>query len=517
MTQASTHPSAHTIAESVRTRRTSAAEVTREALARMQGVEPRVRAFLQIFPEKALAHAQRIDATVAAGEGASLPLAGVPVAIKDNICLGPDLHRAGDGLGIGGHTTCASRILEHYESPFTATAAQKLMSAGAVVIGKTNLDEFAMGSSTEHSAFGPTCNPWDITRVPGGSSGGSAAAVATRVCPIALGSDTGGSVRQPAAMCGVVGVKPTYGRVSRYGLVAYASSLDQIGPITTNVTDAALVLEAICGSDPLDSTSASPEHHATHSDFSARLEEPITGLCLGVPKQALSSANHPGVAKAFADAIKTYQSLGAEIVEIDLPMTDAGIAAYYIVALAEASSNLARYDGVRYGRRAQIKPGEGLMELYSRSRGEGFGNEVKRRIMLGTHVLSSGYYDAYYATALKARRRILQDFHAAFVGEKTGRGCDAVLMPTAPNPAFRIGEKTSDALAMYLEDVYTVGVNLAGLPAVSIPAGFVAEGGRDLPVGLQLVAPAFQEARMLRVARMFERATAFHTREPVIQ
>lgn len=509
--------SAAEIADAVRARRTTAVEVARTALARMESVEPKVRAFLQTFSVEALAHAQRIDAAIAAGEGGSLPLAGVPVAIKDNICLGPDLRRAGDGLGVGGRTTCASRILEHYESPFTATAAQKLINAGAVVIGKTNLDEFAMGSSTEHSAFGPTRNPWDTSRVPGGSSGGSAAAVAVGVCPIALGSDTGGSVRQPAAMCGVVGVKPTYGRVSRYGLVAYASSLDQIGPITTSVTDAAILLEVLCGPDPLDSTSASHEHHAMHGDFAARLEEPIAGLCLGVPKQALSSANHPGVAKVFADAVKTYQSLGAEVVEIDLPMTDAGIAAYYIVALAEASSNLARYDGVRYGRRAHTRSGEGLLELYCRSRGEGFGKEVKRRIMLGTHVLSSGYYDAYYATALKARRRILQDFQSAFMGEKTGRGCDAVLMPTAPNPAFRIGEKTTDALAMYLEDVYTVGVNLAGLPAMSIPAGFVVEGGRDLPVGLQLVAPAFQEARMLRAARMFERATSFHTREPLIQ
>jgi aspartyl-tRNA(Asn)/glutamyl-tRNA(Gln) amidotransferase subunit A len=506
--------SAGEIADAVRTRRASAVEVVRGAVARMERAQPGLNAFLQMFPEKALAHAARIDADLASGRALHLPLAGVPVVLKDNLCVGPDLFAPGDGLGYAGRTTCASRMLEGYESPFTATAAQRLIDAGAVVLAKTNLDEFAMGSSTEHSAFGPTRNPWDTTRVPGGSSGGSAAAVAARVCPLALGSDTGGSVRQPAAMCGVVGVKPTYGRVSRHGLVAYASSLDQIGPMTVNVADAALVLGVICGFDALDSTSASHEHHAVHGDFSARLKEPVAGLCIGVPRQAMSGASHAGVARVFADAVAVYRSLGAEVVEIDLPTTDAGVAAYYIVALAEASSNLARYDGVRYGRRASARAGEGLLELYARSRAEGFGAEVKRRIMLGTHVLSSGYYDAYYTTALRARRRILQDFQAAFMGEKTGRACDVVLMPTAPGPAFRVGEKTGDAIAMYMEDVYTVGVNLAGLPAMSVPAGFVEEGGRDLPVGVQLVAPAFQEARMLRVARMFEREVGFGARVP---
>ncbi len=482
----------------------------------MDAAQPRLRAFLQMFPEQAIAHARRIDEALARPDATHLPLAGVPVVVKDNICLGPDLHTPGDAMGYAGRTTCGSRMLEAYLSPFTATAAQRFIDAGAVVIAKSNLDEFAMGSSTEHSAFGPTSNPWDIGRVPGGSSGGSAAAVAARVCPIALGSDTGGSVRQPAAMCGVVGVKPTYGRVSRYGLVAYASSLDQIGPIATTVPDAALALGVLSGFDPRDSTSASREQHAHENDFLSRIEEPIANLRLGVPRQATSGANHPGVERAFVDAVSTFRSLGAEIIDIDLPMTDAGIAAYYIVALAEASSNLARYDGVRYGRRAEVRPGEGLFELYARSRSEGLGREVKRRIMLGTHVLSSGYYDAYYATALRARRRTLQDYQAAFAGGGAGPRCDAVLTPTAPNPAFRIGEKTSDALAMYLEDVYTVGVNLAGLPAVSIPAGFVTEGGSELPVGVQLVSPAFGEARMLRIARMFERATSFHTRAPVM-
>ncbi|MFO0830386.1 MAG: Asp-tRNA(Asn)/Glu-tRNA(Gln) amidotransferase subunit GatA [Phycisphaerales bacterium] len=513
--QPSLFTQAHACAQAVRAGRVSAVEVTRAALDRAREVERGTHAYLQVLDESAVAQAARVDASVVRGE--HLPLAGVPVAVKDNLCTGADLAAPGDGLGPGGRTTCASRMLERYESPFTATAVRRLLEAGAVVIAKTNLDEFAMGSSTEHSAFGPARNPWDTARVPGGSSGGSAVSVAARVTPLALGSDTGGSVRQPAAMCGVVGVKPTYGRISRYGLVAYASSLDQVGVFATGVADAALALEVLCGADPLDSTSASHEHHALGSDFGARLEEPVAGLRLGVPRQARGAANHPGVAAAFEDALRTFRSLGAEVVEVDLPMTDAGIAAYYIVALAEASSNLARYDGVRYGRRADAGAGEGLFGLYARSRSEGFGREVKRRIMLGTHVLSSGYYDAYYTTALRARRAILEGFQGAFVGAGAGRGCDAVIMPTAPGPAFRLGEKTSDPLAMYLEDVYTVGVNLAGLPAVSIPAGFVHEGGSDLPVGLQLVAPAFGEARMLRIARMFEGATSFHTRAPSLR
>ncbi|MCG3123796.1 MAG: Glutamyl-tRNA(Gln) amidotransferase subunit A [Phycisphaerales bacterium] len=479
------------IASSVREGRTSAAQLAREALDRAQSLQPRLNACLQIFDSHALEHAAAVDRRIAAGEGHKLPLAGVPVALKDNICLS------------WGRTTCASRILQDYASPFTATAAQRLIDAGAVVIAKTNLDEFAMGSSTENSAFGPTRNPWDDSRVPGGSSGGSAASVAARIVPVALGSDTGGSIRQPAALCGVVGLKPTYGRVSRYGLVAYASSLDQIGPFATCVRDVALALDVIAGHDPLDSTSTP----AAHTAATAEIENPVAPLVIGVPRQARSSANHPAVAQALDNAAALYARLGATLVEVDLPMTDYGIAAYYIVALAEASSNLARFDGVRFGTRAALKPGESLIDLYCRSRADGLGPEVKRRILIGTHALSSGYYDAYYLTALKARRRIKQDFDRAF----TDQGCHAILMPAMPEPAFRIGEKT-DPLSLYLEDVYTVGVNLAGLPALSFPAGF-AENPR-LPIGLQLVGPAWSEATLLRVARMFERETDFAAQTP---
>jgi len=473
-------------------REKSAAEIVGGALARIDASNPRLNAFTQVFHESALARAREIDARIAAGESVG-PLAGVPVALKDNICTAQ------------GRTTCASRMLEHYESPFDATVAARLVTAGAVIVGKTNLDEFAMGSSTEHSCFGPVRNPWDESRVPGGSSGGSAAAVAAGLVPVALGSDTGGSIRQPAALCGVLGVKPTYGRVSRYGLVAFASSLDQIGPFARSCADGAAVLDVICGIDPLDSTSAAVGVPA----LAAELEEPVRGLRLGVPRQAHSDSNHPGVAASLRGAVDEYTKLGAEIVEIDLPLIDEAIAAYYIVAPAEASSNLARFDGVRYGRRAKIGAGEGLMEMYCRSRSEGFGAEVQRRIMLGTHVLSSGYYEAYYTTALKVRRRLKQDFDAAF-----GAGCHAVLMPSTPGPAFKIGEKAGDPMAMYLEDVYTVAVNLAGLPALSMPAGFVKTDGKDLPLGVQLIGRAFGESELLRIARMFERATEWSGRMP---
>jgi aspartyl-tRNA(Asn)/glutamyl-tRNA(Gln) amidotransferase subunit A len=492
--------SAIQVRDAVLSRKMLAAEVAKIALTRAEQ-QSKLNAFLQLFPDQAIAAARDVDARVAAGE--NLPLAGVPIALKDNICLGPDLRETNDKRGYGGRTTCASRILENYESPYTATAAQKLIDAGAVVIGKTNLDEFAMGSSTEHSAFGPTRNPWDVTRVPGGSSGGSAAAVAARIVPAALGSDTGGSIRQPAGLCGLVGVKPTYGRVSRYGLVAFASSLDQIGPLTTTVADAALMLDVIGGPDPRDSTSA--QRPATN--FSRDLEQPIEHLTIGIPRQARSDSNHPAVAAALDTAIQAYRSLGATIIDVDLPLTDYGIAAYYIVAPAEASSNLARYDGIRYGRRAQLNSDEGLFDLYCKSRAEGFGPEVKRRIMLGTHVLSSGYYEAYYNTALKVRRKILADFNAAFVGPSGSPRCHVILMPATPGPAFKLGEKTADPLAMYLEDVYTVGVNLAGLPGMTLPAGFADIDSSRLPIGIQLIAPAFEESVMLRAARMFERDT----------
>jgi len=474
----------------------SAAESVRAALSRLDSLNPKLNAFLDTFPEQATAQAMLIDDRIARGENPG-PLAGVPVALKDNMCL---------AAPYGGRTTAGSRMLKDYHSPYTATAAQRLIDAGAIIIGKTNCDEFAMGSSGENSAFGPTKNPWDLSRVPGGSSSGSAAAVAAGIVPLALGSDTGGSIRQPAGLCGVVGLKPTYGRVSRYGLVAFASSLDQIGPLARSVGDAAAAMTVMCGLDPNDSTSAD---RATE-DFAADLENPIKGLVVGVPRQALNPANHPAVLAALENAIRVYTALGARIVEVDLPHTEHGIAAYYIVAPAEASSNLARFDGVRYGHRAALGPGDSLENMYRKTRAEGFGAEVQRRIMLGTHVLSSGYYDAYYLRALKVRRKIKGDFDAAFgPHDGGGAGCHVLLMPSSPSPAFKIGSKTGDPLAMYLEDVYTVGVNLAGLPGITVPGGFASEERKQLPVGIQLIAPAFEESRLLRAARMFEGATDF--------
>lgn len=468
------------IAGAVRAGGVTAAAVVRAALDRIGSGDGEIGAFLQVFSDEALARARDVDLAVSAGRDPG-PLAGVPVAIKDNICFAT------------GRTTCASRMLEGYTSPFTATALERLESAGAIVVGKTNLDEFAMGSSCEHSAFGPTRNPWDRSRVPGGSSGGSAAAVAAGFVPLALGSDTGGSIRQPAAHCGAVGLKPTYGRVSRYGLVAYASSLDQIGPIARTVDDAAVCLRAICGLDPLDATSAA---------LSPPEREPaaFAGV-LGVPRQARSDANDPRSAAVFDAAAAALAGAGFEIREIDLPHAEHAVAAYYIVATAEASSNLARFDGVRYGRRAELGPGDGLSDLYTRSRAEGFGHEVQRRIMLGTHVLSSGYYDQYYTRALRARRLIQRDYTDAF-----DAGCDAILMPVAPGPAFGLGEKLVDPMALYLEDVYTVGVNLAGLPAIAVPAGWAEEGPHRLPVGVQLVGRAWDETGLLAIAAGAERA-----------
>lgn len=479
------------VARRVHARETSALEVARHALDAADAHKS-LNAFITTFPDHAFAAAAEVDRRVASGE--TLPLAGVPIAVKDNICLGPPYS---------GPTTCGSRMLARYESPYTATALQKLLDAGAVVIGKTNMDEFGMGSSTEHSAFGPTRNPHDPARVPGGSSGGSAAAVAARIVPVALGSDTGGSIRQPASHCGVVGVKPTYGRVSRYGLVAYASSLDQIGPLAGTVRDAALILQTMCGVDARDATTA---HHPPPG-LVACLDEPVKNLVVGVPRQARTAGNHAAVTQAMESTIERLRAGGATIVDIDLPLLDEAIAAYYIIAPAEASSNLARFDGIRYGHRAALNAGEGLYELYCRSRAEGFGPEVKRRIMLGTHVLSSGYYDAYYNTALKVRRRVLNDFNGAFTGGPGHPACHVILMPAAPGPAFKIGEKTTDPLAMYLEDVYTVAVNLAGLPAATVPCGFAEVEGKRLPIGMQLVGAAFDECGLMRVAGKVEQAT----------
>lgn len=481
--------------EAIATGQRSAADLVRESLGRIETAGAALNAFVQVFHDRARQQAEAIDARIKAGDNPG-PLGGVPIAVKDNICTS---H---------GRTTCASRILERYASPYAATVVERLEAAGAVIIGKTNLDEFAMGSSGEHSCFGPTRNPWAHDRVPGGSSSGSAAAVAAGLVPAALGSDTGGSIRQPAGLCGIVGVKPTYGRVSRWGLAAFASSLDQIGTLARTVADGAVLTGVIAGFDPLDSTSSSEPV----PDFLAGLDDPVPGLRLAVPTQALTSRVHPSVVGAIEEMLGFFAATGAEIVEVDLAHLADAIRAYYIVAPAEASSNLARYDGVRYGRRAEPAPGDGQMsldDLYARSRGEGFGAEVKRRIMLGTYALSSGYYDAYYLTALKARRMIRDDLDAIFAS-----GVHAIVMPAAPAPAFRIGEKIDDPLAMYVDDEFTVPANLAGLPAMSVPIGFAEIDGATLPIGGQIMCRHWDEPTMFRIARMHELATDWHERTP---
>jgi len=498
----------------------SATESTKAALSRAQSCSS-LNALLQVLGEQALLRAAKLDERLSLarqrGDDSAIavgPLAGIPIVLKDNICVGPDTLEHDPG-----RTTCGSLLLKDYRSPYSATVVHKLHQAGAVIIGKSNMDEFAMGSSGENSAFGPTLNPWDRSRVPGGSSSGSTAAVASGIVPAALGSDTGGSIRQPAGFCNLVGVKPTYGRVSRYGLVAFASSLDQIGPLTRTVEDAAMLLSVICGHDPRDTTSLT----MPVPDFTNGLDTPVQDLVIGVPTAARSGANHPAVRAAIDNAAYVYRSIGAQVIDVALPHTEHGVAAYYIIATAEASSNLARFDGVRYGTRATLAPGEELFDLYARSRSEGLGHEVQRRIMLGTYVLSAGYYDAYYATALKVRRLIKQDYDAVF-----RQGVHAILMPSSPSPAFRLGEKNNDPLSLYLEDVYTVGVNLAGLPAITMPGGFAAEDrpedanlGHDesprgtlLPIGMQLIGPSLGEHELLRIARMFEMQTNYGLRRP---
>jgi aspartyl-tRNA(Asn)/glutamyl-tRNA(Gln) amidotransferase subunit A len=432
-----------------------------------------------------MARARRIDGLLSNVDPG--PLAGVPVALKDLLHL--------EGMA----TTCGSRILEGYRAPFTATAAERLLHAGAVVIGKTNMDEFAMGSSTENSGFKPTRNPWDRERVPGGSSGGSAAAVAASVVPLALGTDTGGSIRQPAALCGVVGLKPTYGRVSRYGVVAFASSLDQVGPLTRTVEDAALAAGVLFGHDAHDATSAD----IPVPDFMSGLEGGVDGLRIGVPWSFLEQGVEPDVLAAFRSALAALQNAGARVVEIDLPHAPHAVATYYLVATAEASSNLARYDGVRHGLRAEAPD---LRAMYGATRDRGFGPEVKRRVILGTFALSSGYYDAYYLRAQKVRTLIRGDFERAF------EGCDVVATPTAPTPAFKLGEKTEDPLQMYLADVFTVPANLAGIPGLSVPCGLV----RGLPCGLQLLGRAFDEATLFRTGQAFQRVTDHHLARPPV-
>jgi len=457
---------------------------------RIKTVEPKVGAYLSLYKEQALQQAQEIDKKIAAGESVGA-LAGVPVAIKDNMCT------------TFGTTTCASKILENFRAPYNAHVVEKLQAADAVIIGKCNLDEFAMGSSTENSGLKQTLNPWDTTCVPGGSSGGSAAAVAAGLCSAALGSDTGGSIRQPASFCGVVGLKPTYGRVSRYGLVAYGSSLDQIGPVTQNIADAALMLNVIAGHDERDSTSVS-ETTAPLKDYLAELETPIEGLKIATVPQ-LNAGAGTEIQKALQEALDVFKSLGAEIIEIEMPHFDYAVGAYYVIATAEASSNLARYDGVHYGHRSS--DANDYVEVYSKSRDEAFGTEVKRRIMLGTYALSSGYYDAYYLKALKVRNLIRQDFTKAF------EQADCLMLPVSPTTAFKIGEKTDDPLQMYLADVYTIAVNLAGIPGISIPCGF---DEKNLPIGLQIISEQFSEDKLLRIARMYEKQTDWHTKKPLI-
>jgi len=469
--------SAEEVARRVGAREVSAVEVVESALERTARVEPLVAAYLEIFPEEARARAAEVDRRIAAGEPAG-PLAGVPVALKDNLSL--------EGRAV----TCASKILEGYVAPYTATAVARLLAAGAVPIGRANMDEFAMGSSCENSAYQITRNPWDLGTVPGGSSGGPAAAVAAGGVPLGFGSDTGGSIRQPAALCGLVGLKPTYGRVSRYGLVAFASSTDQIGPIARTVRDAALALTVIAGADPQDSTSAD----APVDDYLAGIEDGVQGLRVGVISGVGGIGGLSGAAERnWRESLELLTAAGAEPVEISLPSVDASIAVYYVVAMSEASANLARFDGVRYGRRSP--EADNLLDLYVKSRSEGFGAEVKRRIMLGTFALSSGYYEAYYGRALAVLERMRRELAAAF--EKV----DVVVTPTSPGGAFGIGEKIDDPLAMYLSDIFTTPASLVGLPAVSVPSGV---DERGLPLGFQVVGRPFEEATVLRAARAFE-------------
>lgn len=470
----------------------SALEITEAALQRIEQVDPKLHSFLYVTAEQARAAAQRVDAKIAAGEEIGL-LAGIPIGIKDNMCT----------QGIP--TTCASQILENFVPPYEATVTEKLKAAGTVMVGKTNLDEFAMGSSTENSAFGLTKNPWDLSRVPGGSSGGSAAAVAAQECVVALGSDTGGSIRLPASFCGVVGVKPTYGLVSRFGLVAFASSLDQIGPFGCSVEDAAILLGAIAGHDPKDSTSLKVEIPDYTQSLSPELPK-TKKLKIGVIQETVGEGLDPEVKTGVEKALKQLEELGAEIVEVSCPRFRYGLPAYYIIAPSEASSNLARYDAVKYGMRSQ--EADNLMSMYTKTRAAGFGAEVKRRIMLGTYALSAGYYDAYYLKAQKVRTLIKQDFEAAF-----GKA-DLLICPTAPTTAFKAGEKTADPLSMYLSDLTTVPVSLAGLPALSIPCGFDSQG---LPIGMQMIAPVLREDQLFHVAYAYEQATDWHNRLPHVE
>jgi aspartyl-tRNA(Asn)/glutamyl-tRNA(Gln) amidotransferase subunit A len=478
----------HEIAADLKAKKVSSIELTKATMTHLKAVEPKVQSFITITEEVALAQAAEADKRLASGNNIT-PLTGVPLGIKDLLCTK------------GVQTTCASKMLEGFKPPYNATVVERLNAAGAIMLGKTNMDEFAMGSSTETSYYQKTKNPWNLSCVPGGSSGGSASCVSADQAFGSLGSDTGGSIRQPAALCGIVGLKPTYGRVSRYGLIAFASSLDQIGPMTKDVEDCALMMNVIAGHDERDSTSA----NVAVPDYTVEMKKSIKGLKIGIPKEFFPEGMNPEVTAATKKAIDQLKSLGAEIHEISLPHSAYSLAAYYVLAPSEASSNLARYDGVRYGLRV---PGENIVEMYSKTRAAGFGPEVKRRIMLGTYALSSGYYDAYYLKALKVRRLIKQDYDQAF--EKV----DVIVTPTVPNPAFKFGEKTDNPLTMYLEDIFTISINIAGVPALSLPCGL---SKTDLPIGLQIIGKPFDEATLLKAAYAYEQSTDWHKKKPSLK
>jgi aspartyl-tRNA(Asn)/glutamyl-tRNA(Gln) amidotransferase subunit A len=477
----------HELHEKLKSREVTSVEATKSVLERIDAVEDTVKSFITVTPEVALKDAEAADKRIA--DGSIDTLTGIPVALKDIF------------LTSGIRTTCASRILGNFIPPYDSTAVAKLKEKGIVLVGKLNQDEFAMGSSTESSSFGLTRNPWNPDYIPGGSSGGSAASIAARQATATLGTDTGGSIRQPASHCGCVGLKPTYGRVSRYGVIAYASSLDQVGPVTRDVTDCAIMLGAIAGYDPKDSTSVD----LPVPDYTKSLENNVKGLKVGLPREYFIEGLDPSVKKTMDEAIETYKGLGAQFTEISLPHTDYAVATYYLIATAEASSNLARYDGVRFGHRNP--DAQGLIDMYMISRDEGFGAEVKRRIMLGTYALSSGYYDAYYLKAQKVRTLIMRDFTSAF------ENVDVILTPVAPTPAFKIGEKVHDPLQMYLSDIFTIPVNLAGTCGISVPAGFSAEG---LPIGMQLIGRPFGEETILKAAYALEQNTEWHKRKAEI-
>ncbi|MFB1490153.1 MULTISPECIES: Asp-tRNA(Asn)/Glu-tRNA(Gln) amidotransferase subunit GatA [unclassified Thiocapsa] len=472
------------MAAELRLRTYSSVELTRHYLERIARLDPRLNSFISVASESALAAAERADRTIAAGDAG--PLAGIPIAHKDIFCTA------------GIKTSCGSRMLDNFVAPYDATVVERLAAAGAVVLGKTNMDEFAMGSSNETSFYGPVHNPWDADRVPGGSSGGSAAAVAARLCAAATGTDTGGSIRQPAALCGITGIKPTYGRCSRWGMIAFASSLDQAGVLARSAADAACLLDEMAGFDPRDSTSAD----VAVPDYVDALDDDIAGLRIGLPKEYFGEGLDPRVAASVQDAIKEYERLGAKVKEISLPNSPLSVPVYYVVAPAECSSNLARFDGVRYGHRCEHP--KDLEDLYKRSRAEGFGDEVQRRVMIGTYVLSAGYYDAYYLKAQQIRQLIAADFARAF------EEVDVIMGPTAPTTAFPLGSKMDDPVAMYLNDIYTIATNLAGLPGMSIPV----EPVEGLPVGLQIIGNLFQEARLLNVAHRFQHVTHWHQGAP---